>query len=60
MNGLGQEGALAIGKALKNNRTLIQLDLSYNRITETGAGHVALGLQTNDTLQGLKVKNIQV
>lgn len=55
MNGLGLEGAVAMGKALKNNRTLLQLDLSFNRIPEAGAGHIAVGLQTNDTLQGLKV-----
>ena len=55
MNGLGSEGAEAMGKALKVNRTLLQMDLSYNRIPEVGAGYLAVGLQTNDTLQGLKV-----
>ena len=55
MNGLGSEGAEAMGKALKVNRTLLQLDLSFNRIPQIGAGYLAVGLQTNDTLQGLKV-----
>ena len=56
MNGLGQAGAECMGKALKNNRTLIQLDVNFNRINERGAGFIAVGLQTNDVLQGLKVR----
>ena len=44
-----------MGKALKTNRTLLQLDISFNRIPERGAGFIAVGLQTNDVLQGIKV-----
>ena len=55
MNGLGQDGAECMGKALKTNRTLLQLDISFNRIPERGAGFIAVGLQTNDVLQGIKV-----
>ena len=55
MNGLGLDGAECMGKALKTNRTLLQLDISFNRIPERGAGFIAVGLQTNDVLQGIKV-----
>lgn len=55
MNGLGLAGAEAMGKALKVNRTLLDLDISFNRIPEEGAGHMAVGLQVNDVLQSLKV-----
>ena len=58
MNGFSDVGAEALGRALKHNRTLMELDVSHNRISEIGAGHIALGLQTNDVLKCLKVKNI--
>jgi len=56
MNGFSDVGAEALGRALKHNRTLMELDVSHNRISEIGAGHIALGLQTNDVLKCLKVK----
>ena len=55
MNGFSGPGAEAFGRALKHNRTLTELDLSHNRVPEEGAGHIALGIQTNDTLRVLKV-----
>ena len=56
MNGFSGPGAEAFGRALKHNRGLTELDLSHNRVPQEGAGHIALGLQTNDTLAVLKVK----
>ena len=55
MNGFSGPGAEAFGRALKHNRTLAELDISHNRVPEEGAGHIALGIQTNDTLRVLKV-----
>lgn len=55
MNGFGREGADAIGKALKTNRTLLELNLYHNRIPENGVQSIANGLQTNDALKILKV-----
>ena len=55
MNGFSEMGAEALGRALKHNRGLTELDVSHNRINETGAGHIALGLQTNDVLKELRV-----
>lgn len=54
-NGFGNEGALALGEALKFNNTLVYLDLSNNRISDEGVGMLCRGLETNDTLRTLKV-----
>ncbi|XP_019742709.1 uncharacterized protein LOC109526105 isoform X3 [Hippocampus comes] len=52
-NGFGNEGALAIGEALKFNRTLVHLNLNNNRITNGGVSMLCRGLEYNDTLQVL-------
>lgn len=57
MNGFAQDGSEAMGKALKNNRTLLELDLSHNRIPEAGAVAISQGLQHNDTLKVLRVSS---
>lgn len=36
MNGFGNSGAFAFGKSLKENSTLLELDLSSNRINIEG------------------------
>lgn len=54
-NGFGNEGALALGEALKFNNTLVYLDLSNNRISDEGVGMLCRGLEANDTLRTLKV-----
>ena len=48
-------GARAICDALKENITLVDLDLSSNRITAVGAASLADGLGANNTLQVMKV-----
>ena len=55
MAGLGRDGAEAISKALKENRTLLELDISLNRIGLEGAKNIAKGMKENDTLQVLTV-----
>uniref|UniRef100_A0A8C9W539 Leucine rich repeat containing 74A n=1 Tax=Scleropages formosus TaxID=113540 RepID=A0A8C9W539_SCLFO len=50
-NGFGNEGALALGEALKYNDTLVHLDLSHNRVTNEGARTLCRGLEINDTLR---------
>jgi len=55
MGGLGKPGAEALSLALKNNRTLLELDISYNRIPMEGAHSIAAGLKVNDVLKRLKV-----
>lgn len=37
MNGFANDGAFAMGKALKENKTLIELDMSSNRVNIEGA-----------------------
>lgn len=54
-NGFGNEGALALGEALKFNNTLVHLNLNNNRITNEGVGMLSRGLEHNDTLQILQV-----
>ena len=54
-NGFGNEGAKAVGEALKHNRSLELLDLSNNRIRANGAIILSSGLQNNNTLKILKV-----
>jgi len=55
MAGLGQDGAEAMGRALKENRTLIELDISLNRINLEGALALSKGIKENDNLKILKV-----
>lgn len=54
-NGFGNEGALAIGEALKFNNTLVHLNLNNNRITNEGVAMLCRGLEFNDTLRVLLV-----
>ena len=58
MAGLGRDGAEAISKALKENRTLLELDISLNRIGLEGAKNIAKGMKENDTLQVLRVSSL--
>eukprot|EP00884_Botryococcus_braunii_P019925 jgi/Botrbrau1/6616/Bobra.104_2s0004.1 len=52
-NNMGDATALAFGEALKKNRSLRTLILSWNRITGDGAAHLAKGLAKNSTLTHL-------
>lgn len=54
-NGFGNDGALAIGEALKFNNTLVHLNLNNNRLTNEGVSMLCRGLEYNDTLQVLLV-----
>ena len=58
MAGLGRDGAEAISEALKENRTLLELDISLNRIGLEGAKNIAKGMKENDTLQVLRVSSL--
>ena len=58
-NGLGNEGALAVGDCLRNNNILTELDITCNRITLDGAIAIAKGLDTNENLRILKVSTYQ-
>lgn len=54
-NGFGNEGALAMGEALKFNNSLVHLNLNNNRLTNEGVGMLCRGLEFNDTLRVLLV-----
>ncbi len=55
MNGLADQGAILIGKALGANQTLEELNLTANRIHDLGVLGIAKGLERNDTLHTLQV-----
>lgn len=54
-NGFGNEGALAVGEALKFNNTLVHLNLSNNCLTNEGVRMLCRGLEYNETLRELLV-----
>ena len=55
-NGLGPEGGAAIADAIKGNSSLLELDISGNRLDATSATLIAKALQVNDELRVLKVR----
>lgn len=59
MAGLGFQGGQHVGEVFRHNRTLLELDVSYCRISADGIPHLAAGLRENDILQVLKVSFIQ-
>ncbi|KAL8594491.1 hypothetical protein ACOMHN_024936 [Nucella lapillus] len=54
-NGLGLEGAAALGEALKGNTVLEELNVMNNRINTEGAVLMGKGLSVNEALSVLKV-----
>ena len=58
MNGFGLEGAKALEEALRQNHTLLELNISYCRIPVEGAPHIAAGLENNDHLTHLDVSRL--
>ncbi|XP_075995599.1 leucine-rich repeat-containing protein 71 [Genypterus blacodes] len=60
-NGIGDEGAGLIGSALSTirsaNKTLMSLNLAFNRIGDAGAAHIAKGLRLNRALCFLSLSN---
>ena len=54
-NGFGREGSKALSLALKKNRTLQELDLSYNRMVDEDIEVLAQGLMENEALKTLAV-----
>lgn len=55
MNGLGNEGVILIANILVNNETLVELDLSNNRIEKDGTCVFASKLEMNRRLKKLWV-----
>ena len=56
MNGVGTPGAMFIGDLLKANDSLTYLDVTFNRIYDKGAEHIAQGLAKNEALHHLIVR----
>ena len=55
-NGFSLEGCIGLGEALGCNHSLMNLDLTNNRINNEHIKNLIGGLQKNNTLETLKVK----
>ena len=60
MNGLSDDGARLVGRALVENDTLQELNISGNRIGIDGAWYIANALEKNNTLHTLRVRNSEI
>ncbi|XP_074422773.1 leucine-rich repeat-containing protein 71 isoform X2 [Larus michahellis] len=60
-SGVGDAGARRVGQSLadlgSSNRGLVSLVLSFNRISDLGAGYIAQGLRLNRSLLSLSLAN---
>ena len=54
-NGFEDDGARALGDAIRGNNTLTELNIRNNRISTAGAAHIARGLEGNNALEILEV-----
>lgn len=59
MNGLSNQGAILMGNMLANNNTLMELNLSNNRIEKDGADVFASKFEINRRLRKLWVRECQ-
>lgn len=59
-NGFGHTEAESLGQALKQNSTLVLLDLSSNRFDDQAVTLLCHGLAINDALRILKVRGQNV
>ena len=56
MNGLGNQGSILVGNMLAQNDTIVELDLSNNRIEKDGCDIFASKLEMNRRLRKLSVR----
>lgn len=56
-NGFSNEGALALGEALRINSSLLHLDISCNQISNEGVRLFCKGLECNESLRVLQVRS---
>ena len=54
-NGFGDDGVFVLSEALRVNGSLEHLDISCNRVSHVGAGHLQKALKENEGLVVLKV-----
>ena len=59
-NGFGNEGAVALGKALAHNVMLEELDMRSNRIGPQGFVALFSCFKENNTLKKISVRNISI
>ena len=49
------DGAVAISECLENNNTLLELNISHNKVSDNGIINIGKALQVNETLQLLNI-----
>ena len=54
-NGFGPEGGAAIGEALSSNNSLLEIDVSGNRLNSDSAVKMARTVSSNDNLRTIRV-----
>ncbi|XP_076138755.1 protein NLRC3 [Alosa pseudoharengus] len=58
--GLGCEGVRILSDTLKDNRTVVDLRMAINDISDGGAGHLADLLKTNCALKDIRLRDNQI
>ena len=56
-NKITSKGAIKVAEAIKMNKTLQELDISYNNISDDGAADISDALKSNNSLQILKMSS---
>ena len=54
-NGFGPEGGAAMGEALASNNSLLEIDISGNRLNSDSAVKMARTVSSNDNLRAIRV-----
>ena len=54
-NGFGPEGGAAMGEALASNNSLLEIDVSGNRLNSDSAVKMARTVSSNDNLRAIRV-----
>jgi hypothetical protein len=56
-NAIGEHGGQAIGRMLRHNTALVQLNLALNNFTEGGVAAVVTGMKSNSTLARINLSS---
>jgi hypothetical protein len=57
---IDDERATTLAKALKNNRLLTKIDLSYSKISESGLAMLFESLKSNNSLKSLSLSHYRM
>ena len=57
-NGFAKNDAIVLGKSIKENTTLKELDISHNRLEKEALGFLMQGVKDSDGLEILRVRAV--